>query len=156
MKFLRARSLWNTSGWPLLITFHWFILSTSRKRAPWKRHFFHILAGCIVANLLFHYRMFSSSVSQHKNENNWLIAVDNFCKKLHLVPLSWFWIRLYLSMEGFAHRQVVMLFYHLLATGYTDLNKVLYGWSSKKPKEGIKFSMKFSEITPQRGCNANQ
>ena len=63
-KFLRVPFLRNTSGRLLLITFHWFVPSTSRKRAPWKGHFFCKLAGCIASNLLFHYCMFSSSVSQ--------------------------------------------------------------------------------------------
>ena len=50
-------------------------------------------------------------------------------------------------MEGFAHRQVVMLFCYVLATGYRLKQSTLsvYGWSSKRAKEGIKFSMKFSQ-----------
>ena len=112
-KFLRAPFIQNISGRLHLITFHWFVPSTFRKRTPWKGHFFSKLAGCIAPNLLFHYCMFSCNVSQH-----WLIAVYNFSKKLDLVPLSWFWIRLYICIEGFAHRQVLMLFYCVLATGY--------------------------------------
>ena len=59
-------------------------------------------------------------------------------------------------MEGFAHRQVLMLFYRVLATGYRLKQSTLWLVFKKIQGRNQVFYEVFTGVTPQRGVNADQ